>query len=129
LRGNHGISPKSEEKETCFGCDKEHFIEIKTTPEVQHSWVDQGPRLVLELRRPTKYTPWVPKMNVLQNNFLQICCVTSGYETAYKRKISLAYLTLKDFALVIASNTQLHTLKTTNYKHSTKGDIFKSNYE
>jgi len=44
LRGNHGISPKSEKKETCFGCDKEHFIEIKTNPEVQHTWRRPGPK-------------------------------------------------------------------------------------
>jgi hypothetical protein len=94
LRGNHGISPKSEQKETCFGCDKERFIEIKTTRRYNALRVDQAQSIELELRRATIYTPRVPKIIINAFQYIQVCCLAFGYETTDKRKILLA---LPDF--------------------------------
>ena len=99
------------------------------------AYTDQAQRIELELRRTTKYTPWVPNINALQNNFLQIRRVRSGYETAYKRNISLASPDFERFgpchcfkhAIAHSQNYKLQT--TTNYKHSTKDNTFQSNYE
>jgi len=87
--------------------------------------VDQARRNELELRRPTKYTPWVPRIKVPPS----MLCKQVDMKPLTNVKFHWHPLTLKDFALVNASNTKLHTLKTTNYKHSTKGDTFQSNYE